>query len=267
MVYRNDSFKKSDALAGYTYTDNFVLKSSKENYKVYINFYKRGNGPIHCDNNDFLHEDEKKYFKTLVYERRINSYLLGRYSAKKAVSAFIEEDNLKKILIKNGVFNQPVVVCEPYSNIQVSLTHCEDLAAAAAFNDLLMIGIDIEKIQQSLHRGVEAELTQYEKELLHQVPCSYESFLLLIWTIKESLSKALKTGLTVSLSVLEVQSIEVNDGYYLSTFTHFDQYHTISFIVKDYAFSMTYPKNVEIDIDIYRIKQKVEKIISHSLVD
>ncbi|MCX7920824.1 MAG: 4'-phosphopantetheinyl transferase superfamily protein [Clostridia bacterium] len=249
----------------YTYTDYLFLKLSGNTYKAYINFCKGGNDFSNKDPNSFLHHEEDKYLETLTYERRINSYLLGRYSVKKAVSALIGEDNLKKILIKNGVFNQPIVVCESYNNLQTSLTHCDDFAAAVAFDGMFIIGIDIEKINRRTYSGLESELTPYEKELAYRISYSYESFVVTIWTMKEALSKALKTGLTVPLSVLEVKSIEVNNGYLISTYTNFYQYKALSFVIEGYVCSIAYPKNVEIDIDINRIKGSLYKIIKPSL--
>jgi len=250
----------------YTYTDFFLLKSSEKEYRVCLNFSNIKKFKNMTDIKEILHPDEHKYFETLKFSRRINSYLLGRYSAKKAISELTGEDSIKKILIKNGVFNQPIVVCDSYSNIHVSLTHSDDLAAAVAFSDMLVLGIDIEKVSQQINRGVEVEITQNEKGLAYSIPYSYECFLLMIWTIKESISKTLKTGFTIPLNILEVSSIEALEGYFISTFKNFPQYISISFVVEDYVCSITYPKNVEIDIDISRIMSGLHKVISAELV-
>lgn len=243
-----------------TYTDYSSIKSAKSNCRIFFNYSKVIDFDKMISMEKFLHEDEYEYFKTLKYKRRINSFLLGRYSAKRAISALAGEENLKKILIKNGVFNQPVVICETGSNIQVSLTHCDDFAVAVAFNDMLILGIDIEKTNQRINAGVEAELTQYEKELAYSVSYSYEIFLLMIWTMKEALSKVLKTGLTIPLNILEVKNIERQDGYFVSTYTNFFQYKAITFIVEDYVYSLTYPKSIEIDVS--RIKRSLHEMIT-----
>lgn len=245
-----------------TFTDYFSIKLSDKNYNVSLNFSKFNKFDTSLNIKNLLHDVERKYFETLKYNRRINSFLLGRYSAKKAITTLAgNEKNFTKILIKKGVFNQPIVECETCSNIQVSLSHSDDLAAAIAFNDMLILGIDIEKANRRINQEVEAVLTQYERDLSFRVPCSYRNFLLMIWTVKESLSKVLKTGLTVPMHILEVRNIEELEGYCVSTFTNFPQYSAVSFIVEDYICSITFPKNVEICIDINRIKDNLYRIL------
>lgn len=245
----------------YTYTDFLLLKSSEKNYKASINFLKIKEFEKVVDIKKILHYDECKYFETLKHSRRKNSFLLGRYSAKKAISVLTGEEEPEKILIKNGIFNQPIVIYDSFSNLQISLTHCDDIAASVAFTDLIVLGIDIERINKRISLRIEDEITKSEKELANSVSHSYESFLMIIWTIKESISKILKTGLTIPLSILEVKDLEAQDGYYVSTFVNFNQYKSISFIIEEYVCSITLPKNVEIYIDISGIKNSLYKII------
>ncbi len=88
----------------YTNTNYFHLKFEGDRYKVFINFCINGSHFKKQNPNCFLNSEEIRYFESLIYERRINSFLLGRYSAKKAISGLSGEDNLKKILIKNEIF-------------------------------------------------------------------------------------------------------------------------------------------------------------------
>lgn len=243
----------------YTYTDNF---SANKCYDVFLNFSKIQKNINIKEAEKILHEEEYRYFTGLKHERRVNSFLIGRYSAKKAISALTGEKNQKKILIKNGVFNHPYIVCETCSNTQISLTHSDNLAAAVAFNDMLILGIDIEKINQGINSGLDASLTQYEKELALRMPALYNNSLIMIWTIKESLSKVLKTGLFVPFTILEVKSLEEHNGYFLSTFTNFQQYSATSFQLGSYVCSIAYPHNLEIKLDINKIKSNLYKIIN-----
>lgn len=237
------------------------IKHLKESHSISIHVCKIAYSQL-ADNLDaYLHLDEIDYLKTLKYEPRIRSYLIGRYAAKKAVAALLDDNHLTNIQIKNGVFNQPVILHDSPKRIQVSLTHCDDLAAAIAFPEIMILGIDIEKINSSLTRTIEAELTSSEKIIASRLSCNYETFSTIIWTLKESLSKAIKTGLAIPLQLLEVKEIEDKDGYWVSLFTNFPQYAAISFIVEDYAYSLTYPKYVEIEMNINLIKQGIGKIM------
>ena len=184
------------------------IKHLNESYTVSIHFCKIAYSQLIDDSDAYLHLDEMDYLKTLKYERRIGSYLLGRYAAKKAVAALLGDNQLTKIQIKNGVFDQPLILHDSPQHIHASLTHCDDLAAAIAFPEMLILGIDIEKINNSITRTVEPELTTSEKMFADRLSCSYASFIAIIWTLKESLSKAIKTGLTIPLQLLEVKDIE-----------------------------------------------------------
>lgn len=237
-------------------TESFSLMAPEITHKACINFC-RWRDPSDQDPYTFLHDEEIKHLKTLQYERRINSYLLGRYSAKSAISGFISEPNLRKIHIKSGVFNQPVVMGDSIANIQVSLAHSDDLAAAAAFDEMIILGVDIEKINRNTASVVEGELTQRERDLARAIAQSDENFFLVLWTVKESLSKILKTGLTAPLHILEVNDTHIEDGCYMSTFSNFFQYHTISWIDVDYVFSMTYPKYLKMNVDINKLKNNI----------
>jgi len=244
---------ENDFEKDYTYTDRILLRSEESTYTVYINFCRCSERFKSLDPEYFLSEHELEYYRTLVYERRINGFLSGRFSAKKAVCALSGEKELKKIVIKNGIFNQPVVSCETCSNICVSLAHCDGLAAALAFYDTLVLGIDIERVGENKNRGIEDELTMYEKELASIVPYSYNVFVLMLWTMKESLSKCLKTGLTTPMNIFEVKSVDFSNGYCLSTYTNFYQYCTATFFIGNYVCSLTYPKNTEIIMDTGRL--------------
>ncbi|WP_207649350.1 4'-phosphopantetheinyl transferase family protein [Clostridium grantii] len=209
----------------------------------------------------FLHDDEKKYFRTLRYERRINSYIIGRFAAKKAVSLLVKEKNFSKINIQNGVFNQPILEYDLFNNLQVSLTHCGQLGAAIVFQEQFLIGIDVENTKSNKNKVLEGILTENEKILIHNTPFEYNEFLVMLWTLKESISKTIKTGLTVPLSIFEIKSIRFMDGYCISSYSNFYQYQSISFLEGNYVFSITYPKKVELNIDIDRIKVKLNEIL------
>ncbi len=82
--------------------------------------------------------------------------------------------------------------------------------------------------------------------------------------MKEALSKVLKTGLTVLLSILEVKNIQICNDNLISTFTNFPQYCSISFNIYDYICSIVYPRNVEIDIDINKKRENSYKTLKIS---
>ena len=61
------------------------------------------------------------------------------------------------------------------------------------------------------------------------------------WTMKESLSKAIKTGLTVSIDLLEITEVNVVHGGLEGKIGFFSQYAIRTWIVNDICISMAYP--------------------------
>lgn len=136
----------------------------------------------------YLHAQEYNYYNILKFEKRIRSYLMGRFVAKQAVAALIGEKNLTNIFIHSGIFTQPIVVSSK-QNIQVSITHCDDFGAALAFPEAHPMGIDIEKINPNKRNVLERQITGGEKERISSCSLSYETGLTLLWTAKEALSE------------------------------------------------------------------------------
>ncbi len=83
MLNESCFLRKNYTEESYTYVDYFFLKAEGNTYKACISFCRNGNDFKKQNAKHFLHDEEIKYFKSLVYKRRINSFLLGRYSAKK----------------------------------------------------------------------------------------------------------------------------------------------------------------------------------------
>lgn len=197
---------------------------------------------------DLLHRDEREYFKGLKYDRRRLSYLLGRISGKYAVSAILPIRDLSSFSINTGVFQFPVVKYLPYQNIQVSISHCEEYGVALAFPEEHPLGIDVEQIDDEKIKSIQGLFTHHELELLKESSLSEGEKCILLWTIKESLSKVLKTGLTLDFKILEIDKIDEKGQAYLSTFKNFIQYKSYAFIIKGVCYSMVMPARSETDV-------------------
>ncbi|WP_178381863.1 4'-phosphopantetheinyl transferase superfamily protein [Paenibacillus sp. P32E] len=189
-----------------------------------------------------LHPQEVDYLNGLQYEARIRSYLLGRYAAKTAASQLIGEQDLRQLQVKNGIFQQPLLVSGDGHRHPVSISHSGDVSAAVAFPAELQMGIDVEAFDEVNVAAVETQMTEREKVTVRKLPISYEKGLMMLWTAKESLSKAVKTGLTTPFSIYEINQIELRPTYMVSTHTYFTQYVTLSVLGHRYAVSLTIPK-------------------------
>jgi len=207
----------------------------------------------------YLHTQERNYYNTLTHEKRIRSYLIGRYVAKQAVAAVTGEVDLTNICIESGVFTQPIVVSGK-QNIQVSITHCEHCGAAIAFPEAHPMGIDIEKINPAKRYVLESQITENEQKQIRSREFSYDTGLALLWTAKEAISKVLKTGFMVPLQVFEISKIQLYDHYMITYYKNFAQYKAISFSINSYMCSIVCPLRTETGFDIYSYQGKISLV-------
>jgi 4'-phosphopantetheinyl transferase len=189
----------------------------------------------------WLHKKEQAVAKTLTGQKE--SYLLGRYCAKKALQKLIPTAH-QDIWIGAGVFGQPILDGKINKTAQVAIAHNANLGAALIFDEAQPMGIDLERNIEDHSRIIKLELTSLEKKLLtthwnlsysiHPHPW--------IWTIKEALSKTLKTGLTVPLSLYEINEIGKEDNFIYASYKNFPQYKALSSLWNDAIITMVLPK-------------------------
>ena len=207
---------------------------------------------------EFLHKKEKNYYDNLMHDRRKKSYLLGRYSAKRAISYLFGEDNLQEILIQPGVFSQPINSYSKGRDIQVSITHSGDFGAAVAFPEALPMGIDMEKIDPGKRDVMESQMTEAEKGLIRNLSRLDEKMLTLLWSTKESLSKVLKTGLTTPFYIYEIDGIKRRHNCFITYFKNFGQYKALSFTLGEYMCSISYPKSFDLNLNVEFLKYSLD---------
>ncbi|MBW8682773.1 4'-phosphopantetheinyl transferase family protein [Chitinophaga rhizophila] len=196
-----------------------------------------------------LHEEERNYYDTLRFDKRKHSYLLGRVSAKKAIGALAAYEDLEKIAISSGIFQFPIVKYSVTRNLQVCITHCENLGIAISYPEAHPLGIDIEQTDKANTAVIKEQLTADEQGLLQTVTLPEKVSTTMIWTMKEALSKVLKTGLTMDLKLLEIQSlVKVSDTVFTSQFKHLIQYQAISCLSGSYACSVVIPRKTKADL-------------------
>jgi len=124
-------------------------------------------------------------------------FLAGRTALKSALNQYLSKnkiDSLEKVVIKNSQSGQPYI--EGYETLHCSIGHSYGwgVGAVAPFR----IGVDIEKI-----RPHQDSLTNYiaesdELTLVQNFFNDQTDKITLIWTIKESVMKALGVGFKIS---------------------------------------------------------------------
>lgn len=190
---------------------------------------------------EFLSEKEKKRYENYKYQARKKSFLLGRTTAKLSIKELCHAEP-KSYSIVSGIFSQPVVE-DLTEKIQVSIAHTNVVCASLAYNELFPVGIDIEKISQKNIEVIFKVLTNDERKFVE----ADEINAFLLWTAKESLGKALRTGITIPLKLMEINTIEKKGEIYHVGFSNFGQYKSFSFRFENNFISICYPSISNVD--------------------
>lgn len=195
---------------------------------------------------DWIHPEEKSTADRLTFPKRKISYLLGRYSAKRAL-AEINPTSLKKIFVGEGVFNHPLLHGTVSKELQISIAHTKEVGAALIFNEAQPMAIDIESNDGEHSSTIESQLTPIEKDFLkHQWSSTFGiNPYPWIWTAKEALGKVLKTGLTTPMSLFLIKELEVEDSFIKATYENFPQYKVLSFLWNEIIVSIVLPKKTK----------------------
>ncbi len=201
------------------------------------------------EHHHFLHPDELLLFENLRFEKLKTEFLTGRFTAKKTLSENFQEPNLRNIILNKGVFNQPIVTYSKGSQTGISWSHSKMGTVALTFPIGHPMGIDIETINNDGIESILPQLTYHEKLMMKFSHLDEGSFYLKLWTIKEALSKALTTGLTVPMSIYEISTMERKGNLYFSEFKNFIQYKAISFCTGGNICSLVLPSKTECVLD------------------
>lgn len=200
----------------------------------------------------FLHPNELNFFDTLKFEKAQHSYLLGRFAAKSAWSAFAENGLMTAAEITAGIFQQPVLYLPDGGNVQLSIGHTEKIGMAIVYPESHPMGIDAEFIDAAQSETIRGVIALKEQGKLHLIHSEESKSLTLLWTIKEALSKVLKTGLMTPFELFEVENIQHQEDILICDFINFPQYKSISWLDGGYAWSIVLPRKSMLDLAVLK---------------
>lgn len=200
---------------------------------------------------DLLHENEIKQFEMYEFNRRKHSYLLGRISAKIALSHLSPNERASSVCIENGIFDFPIVKSNINYNLSVGIAHCDDIGVSIAFPDVHPMGVDLEKIDPKRTETMKSCVKNDEMALLQQLKLDNEIGYTLIWTIKEALSKILRTGFSLNFQALEIGEIKFLDTIFECTFQNLIQYKAVSYLSGGYILTIVLPAATEVNLSAF----------------
>ena len=139
-------------------------------------------------------------------------FVAGRVAARRALAAL---DTVSRPEVCAGIVPDCLgapMVGRTALVPDVSITHNDRLALALAFPRWLMAGVDLESVTAETTRLIRRTMTVAEDAAVvasgvdPAVGCTF------VWTAREALSKALRTGLSADLSLFEVGRISGTAG-------------------------------------------------------
>jgi 4'-phosphopantetheinyl transferase len=195
---------------------------------------------------EILSPTEQKLYQSQVAQKRKNSYLLGRYSLKKAAAHFLHLDYdfpLHQLEMASAILEYPILKYASTDLPDLTLSHSDLFGGAIAFQAGHVMGMDIEYINPSRVKAFERVMTEAEIKNIKNFDAKRLEILTIYWTLKEALSKAVKCGFTVPFPILElIHLVHIGPGHYETHFVNFGQYKGSAWILGDHAFAIVYPR-------------------------
>lgn len=224
----------------------------------------------------FLTSAESSRANAFKFGQPRENFTLGRLAGKLAVSAasgpltpatspraVVGEEilgRLRAVEIGNGERGEPVVCAggfpPPPSSATdptdsgwkppagaVSLSHVKGLGVAVAFSSGQQVGLDLELIDvrraETVRKGV--PLSAEEEAWLKRTSLPEATALLLLWTARESLGKALGCGLACQWESLALRRVEADGaGGFAGEFLHQRQFQCVSWVGSEAVLSLAF---------------------------
>ncbi len=160
---------------------------------------------------DWLSLGERQRMAAMRIPKRRDDWLLGRWTAKHAVAAYLQiasnPTTLASIEIRPATSGAPeAFVCGKPAAVSISLSHREGTGACVVTKPGVALGCDLEVVEPRCDAFITDYFTRQEQELVACAASDAERFrvLALQWSAKESTLKALRTGLRLDTRCIAV---------------------------------------------------------------
>lgn len=193
-----------------------------------------------------LAESELLQFQKQKTVEAKNSFCFGKISAKIAVSKLTNVP-VDQITINHGIFGFPVFHPNP-GGFQVSIAHTTNSGFSVCFDEKYPTGIDIEELSPDNNAIIISSLSDIElNPSLIPEGISETLYYHILWSSRESLSKALRTGFLIPLKLLEIKSVSHLSGYFKIEFMNFNLFSGIVFTKGNYVISLVFPTRLSMN--------------------
>jgi 4'-phosphopantetheinyl transferase EntD len=163
------------------------------------------------DDEDWLSDAEVASFRKRWLPQRRRDWLLGRWTAKQAISAYLgaasDTTVLRTYSILAAASGAPfVALCGEPMDLSLSISHREGHALAVISPwKAVPVGCDLEKAEPRSAAFLQDFLTSSEMEQIEKASAIHQATLgSLIWSVKESVLKVMELGLRVDTRCVSV---------------------------------------------------------------
>jgi 4'-phosphopantetheinyl transferase len=148
---------------------------------------------------DWLSPAETLFLSGIRFARRRSDWLLGRWTAKRALSLYLEISRLRDIEVLAEPSGAPEVrISGKSARVKISLSHRAGTAVCAITRFDAALGCDLEIVEPHCDAFFVDFFTPEEHSLVALAPARDRCRLItLLWSGKESALKALSSGLRI----------------------------------------------------------------------
>lgn len=195
--------------------------------------------------NNLMSESEKQYLKCNKHDRRKESFLLGRVTAKYAYEKYYnlynrnEKFDYKNVCVVASSTGKPILkYMSINSNCQLTITHSNNIGISFVYDSCFLFGIDLEVCTTNSIKSAEEMLSVSEKEMI--ILANNVRLCLLFWSAKESLGKYLGIGLSAEYSFFEIGKVHKEREIYYISFVNFSRHKVIGLCYDDFVITLAY---------------------------
>ena len=183
-----------------------------------------------------LSEKELKIYSKFTSRKRQQEFIAGRIACKKAFFKLTrgEKDYFEKFSSVSVLNNKTGAPFIENSDLFVTLSHSHEVAVAVICDH--PIGVDIERINP---RKISAL-----KKMSSEIEPNFQNItsLTVLWTLKESLGKALQTGIVKDFRYYDTKNFRLDNGLYRCDFKNFPSFSGTATTNKNFSIALVYPR-------------------------
>jgi len=165
---------------------------------------------------DWLHPSEQRHLDSLRFQKRRNDWLLGRWTAKKLLKeVWFPENVMQDIAILPGENRAPQVFLHGLGvDKKISISHSHGIGFCVTAPQGQIVGCDLEKLEQRSDHFYSDYFTSQESEnyAKYRQLLSKAAYYSLLWSAKEAVMKALRTGLSLHPLKLEISAMDFGEA-------------------------------------------------------